>query len=218
MRRRGYEINYVNKNKEIKKRKEKMIKDNLNYKFKGFIKIKDDLGNILLEKENAIHFENMSIALARALSGDPRGHIHEMHFGNGGSNLTGNGTLTYLLPNITGIDADLYSTTYYKVVNQNSNLNTDPSKNNITVKHVIGELYSDIIIKCVLDFNEPSGQEAFDNSINMEGDFIFDEIGLKLFNTVPGTGELITHVIFSPIQKSLNRQIEIEYIVRIQNC
>lgn len=194
-----------------------MIIESKNYNFKGFVKIVDDLGNILLEKENAIHFENMSIAISRALAGDARGHIHEMHFGNGGSNLL-NGSLTYLLPNITGTDADLYSATYFKVINQNSNLNLDPTKNNITVKHIVGELYSDIIIKCVLEFEEPSGQEAFDNTINAEGEFVFDEIGLKLFNTTPGAGELITHVIFSPIQKSLNRQIEILYTIRIQNC
>ncbi len=195
-----------------------MKKEISKYNFKGFLKITDDLGNILLEKNNAIHFENMSIAIARALAGDPKGHIYEMHFGNGGSNVTGNGTITYLLPNITGIDADLYSTTYFKVINQNSNLNLDPSKNNITVKHVVGELYSDIVVKCVLEFEEPAGQEAFDNAINAEGEFVFDEIGLKLFNTTPGTGELITHVIFSPIQKALNRQIEVEYVIRIQNC
>lgn len=195
-----------------------MKKELLKYNFKGFLKITDNLGNVLLEKENAIHFENMSIAIARALSGDPKGHIHEMHFGNGGSNVTGSGTISYLLPNITGIDADLYSPTYFKVVNQNSNLNLDPSKNNITVKHVVGELYSDIVVKCVLEFEEPAGQEAFDNAVNAEGEFVFDEVGLKLFNTIPGSGELITHVVFSPIQKSLNRQIEIEYTIRIQNC
>lgn len=195
-----------------------MFREKENLKFKGFLKIKDDLGNVLVEKENAIHYENMSIAIARALSGDARGHIHEMHFGNGGSNVTGTGTITYLLPNVTGIDADLYSATYYKVINQNSNLNLDPSKNNINVKHVVGELYSDIVIKCVLEFGEPSGQEAYDVAVNAEGEFVFDEIGLKLFNTVPGSGELVTHVIFSPIQKALNRQIEVEYTLRIQNC
>ena len=195
-----------------------MIKENSNLKIKGFLKIKDDLGNILLEKNNAIHFENMSIAIARALAGDAKGHIHEMHFGNGGSNVTGNGTITYLLPNISNTDADLYNGTYFKVVNQNSNLNFDPTKNNVTVKHTIGNLYSDVVIKCVLEFEEPTNQEAFDITSNAEGDFVFDEIGLKLFNSVPGTGELISHVIFSPIQKSLNRQIEIEYTIRIQNC
>jgi hypothetical protein len=45
---------------------------------------------------------------------------------------------------------------------------------------------------------------------------VFDELGLKAWE---GTGEdlmLITHVIFHPVQKSLNRQIQIDYTVRIQ--
>lgn len=184
----------------------------------GFLIIKDDLGNILLNKKNAIHFENISIALAQALSGNVEGHIQEMHFGRGGSNITGDGTITYLPSNVSNIDADLYESTYYKVVNQLSNLNTDASKNNIIVNHSTGNLYTDIVIKSTLEFNEPAGQEAFDNAINVDGDFVFDEIGLRTFNTTPGSGRLITHVIFSPIQKSLNRQIEIEYTLRIQLC
>ena len=192
--------------------------ENLNARIIGHLIIKNDLGEILLDKRNAIHPENMSIAVARALAGLPEGHIQEMHFGNGGSNVTGDGTITYLPPNTTRFDADLYSPTYFKVVNQTSSLNTDPSKNNITVRHTIGDLFTDLIIKCTLEFNEPAGQEAFDNTVNLEGDFVFDEIGLKVFNPVPGAGELITHVIFSPIQKALNRQIEVEYTLRIQLC
>ena len=32
-----------------------------------------------------------------------------------------------------------------------------------------------------------------------------------------GTGRLITHVIFHPVQKSLNRLIQIDYTVRVQS-
>lgn len=192
--------------------------DSFKTKITGHLKITNDLGELLLDKFNAIHFENISIAVAQSLAGSVEGHIHEMHFGRGGSNLTGDGTITYLPPNTVNLDADLYETTYYKVVNQNSNLNTDPSKNNITVNHTNGNLFTDIIVKCTLEFNEPGGQSAFDNAINLEGDFVFDEIGLKVFNSIPGAGNLITHVVFSPIQKSLNRQIEVEYTLRIQLC
>lgn len=190
----------------------------MNPSIEGYLKITNDLGEILLEKKNAIHFENISIALGLALSGNAEGHIQEMHFGRGGSNITGDGTITYLPPNTAIIDADLYEPTYYKVVNQISNLNTDPSKNNITVNHTTSNIFTDIVIKSTLEFNEPAGQEAFDTAVNVDGDFVFDEIGLRTFNTIPGSGRLITHVIFSPIQKSLNRQIEIEYTLRIQLC
>jgi hypothetical protein len=33
---------------------------------------------------------------------------------------------------------------------------------------------------------------------------------------VSESGKLLTHVIFSPVQKSLNRLIQIDYTVRIQ--
>jgi hypothetical protein len=69
-----------------------------------------------------------------------------------------------------------------------------------------------------LDYGEPSGQDAFDLTNDLEGDFIFDEIGLKSFSSVAGAGKLLTHEIFSPIQKSLNRSYEIEYVIRIATC
>ena len=45
----------------------------------------------------------------------------------------------------------------------------------------------------------------------MQGEFVFDELGL-----ISESGKLLTHVIFSPVQKSLNRLIQIDYTVRIQ--
>jgi hypothetical protein len=61
---------------------------------------------------------------------------------------------------------------------------------------------------------------VFDNSQDLSGDFVFDELGLFGYVTgASGLGAglpLLTHVIFSPVQKSLNRLIQIEYTVRIQ--
>ena len=45
---------------------------------------------------------------------------------------------------------------------------------------------------------------------------MFDELGLKLWQGSASDLDLITHVIFHPVQKSLNRQIQIDYTVRIQ--
>ena len=44
----------------------------------------------------------------------------------------------------------------------------------------------------------------------------FDELGLKSYSA-DGTSRLLTHVIFHPVQKSLNRLIQIDYTVRIQS-
>ena len=52
----------------------------------------------------------------------------------------------------------------------------------------------------------------------MNSDFVFDEIGLRASSqdSILGNGRLLTHVIFHPVQKSLNRLIQIDYTVRIQ--
>jgi len=170
----------------------------------------------LVEKHNAIHYENMSIALAQSLADSGKGYIYEMAFGNGGSAVDPTGVITYLPPNVTGQNADLYNETYAKVVDQNSPANTDPSRNKLTVLHTSGQVYTDVLVTCLLDYGEPPGQQAFDNSTNFNGEYVFDELGLKAWQ---GAGQdllLITHVIFHPVQKSLNRQIQIDYTVRIQ--
>jgi hypothetical protein len=68
----------------------------------------------------------------------------------------------------------------------------------------------------LLDFGEPSGQLAFDNSSNLDGQYVFDELGLVGYDST-GNEILLTHVIFHPVQKSLNRMIQIDYTVRIQS-
>ena len=77
-------------------------------------------------------------------------------------------------------------------------------------------MYTDILVTCLLDYGEPAGQQPFDNSTNFNGDYVFDELGLKAWQGSTSELMLITHVIFHPVQKSLNRQIQIDYTVRIQ--
>ena len=183
----------------------------------GHIKIHDpDSKEVFVDKMNQIHYENMSIALAQSLANKNLGYIYGMGFGNGGSAVDPTGVITYLPPNITGQNADLYNQTYFKVVDQNSAANTDPSRNNLTVLHTAGKVYTDILVSCLLDYGEPAGQQAFDNSTNFDGEFVFDELGLKAWEGSANDLMLITHVIFHPVQKSLNRQIQIDYTVRIQ--
>jgi hypothetical protein len=190
-------------------------------KIEGFVKIFDPKsGEIFVDKKNAIHYENMSISLAETLShrtsAQGGGWIYEMAFGNGGSSVDPTGVITYLPPNTTGQNADLYNETYAKVVDDNSAADTDPVNNNMTVLHTSGKVYTDILVSCLLDYGEPPGQQAFDNSTNFNGEYVFDELGLKGWNTSADNLRLLTHVIFHPVQKSLNRQIQIDYTVRIQ--
>jgi hypothetical protein len=190
-------------------------------KIEGFIKITDPKsGEVLVDKKNAIHYENISIAMAQTLSNRTSaqggGWIYEMAFGNGGSSVDPTGVITYLPPNTTGQNADLYNQTYAKVVDDNSAANTDPAENYMTVIHTAGKPYTDILVTCLLDYGEPAGQQAFDNSTNFNGEYVFDELGLKCWNGSATDLRLITHVIFHPVQKSLNRQIQIDYTLRIQ--
>lgn len=183
----------------------------------GFLKIYDpNNGEIFVDKKNAIHYENMSIALAQSLANKNLGFIYAMAFGNGGSSVDPTGVITYLPPNVVGTNADLYNQTYIKVVDDNSAANTDPSRNKLTVLHSSGKVYTDVLVSCLLDYGEPPGQQPFDNSTNFNGEYVFDELGLKAWEGSTTELMLLTHVIFHPVQKSLNRQIQIDYTVRIQ--
>jgi hypothetical protein len=187
----------------------------------GFVKIHDPRsGEVLVDKKNAIHYENISICMAETLSNRTSaqggGWIYQMAFGNGGSAVDPTGVITYLPPNTTGANASLYNQTYAKVVDDNSASNTDPANNRMTVVHTSGTVYTDIVTTCLLDYGEPGGQQAFDNSTNFNGEYVFDELGLQAWNGSASNLLLITHVIFHPVQKSLNRQIQIDYTLRIQ--
>ena len=183
----------------------------------GHIKIFDpDSGEIFVNKRNAIHYENMSLALAESLANQGQGFINSMVFGNGGTSVDPTGIITYLSPNSTGTNASLYSQTHSKVIDDNSINNTDPTRNKLETRHVSGTNYTDILATCLLDYGEPSGQDAIDNATGSESLYVFDELGLVSYAT-SGTGRLLTHVVFHPVQKSLNRLIQIDYTVRVQS-
>lgn len=181
----------------------------------GHVLIRDKRTNeILVDKNNAINPENLSVSIAQTLSNRSMGFIQSMVFGNGGSVVSGTGAVTYFPPNITGQSASLYNQTFSKVVNDRSPFNHTPTADYLSVQHNVGNVFSDIIVTCLLDFNEPAGQEVFDDATTVDGLYVFDELGLQSFNPLTG-GNLLSHVIFHPIQKSLNRQIEIIYTLRI---
>lgn len=192
-------------------------KDVTGIHIEGHIKIWDPISaEVYIDKRNAIHYENISIALAQSIANSGQGFIYEMAFGNGGTAVDPTGIITYLTPNTAGSNASLYNETYSKIVDDRSSNNTDPTRNFIETRHVTGTNYTDVFITCLLDYGEPSGQLAYDNSTDNEGAFVFDELGLKSFSSTSNQ-LLLTHVIFHPVQKSLNRLIQIDYTVRIQS-
>ena len=193
------------------------MKDTNGVVVQGHIKIYDpETNKVYIDKRNAIHYENMSIALAESLANAGEGFINKLSLGNGGTSVDPTGVITYLTPNSTGTNAGLYNETYSKVVDDRSVNNTDPARNKLETRHVAGTNYTDIIVTCLLDYGEPNGQDAFDTAAAADSPYVFDELGLRSYSA-SGEGRLITHVIFHPVQKSLNRLVQIDYTVRIQS-
>ena len=190
-----------------------MTVDYLKLNVEGHVLIKDYVsGEVILNRRNAIHRENMSFAIASALSNTTgvntfSGFIQSVAFGNGGVVVDGSGNITYNSVNVSDITDELYNQTYIKVVDFSTDLDAD---NNTTVGHTGGATYSDVVITCTLDYGEPVGQDPLDDTSDQEGDYVFDEIGL-----VSQQGRLLTHLIFHPVQKSENRKIQVVYTVRI---
>jgi hypothetical protein len=194
-----------------------MIKEQSGILVEGHIKIWDPTTQeVYRDQRNAIHYENMSIALAESLANEGRGFIYEMVFGNGGTNVDPTGIITYLTPNTVGINSGLYNETYAKVVDDRSANNFDPVRNKTQIRHLTGTNFTDIIVTCLLDFGEPADQEAFDTATFTDGQYVFDELGLRSYSP-DGQGRLLTHVVFHPVQKALNRLIQIDYTVRVQS-
>ena len=192
-------------------------KDTTGIHVEGHIKIHDPAsGEVFINKRNAVHYENISIALAQSIANSGQGFIYQMAFGNGGTAIDPTGIITYLTPNSSGSNASLYNETYTKIVDDRSSNNVDPTRNFVETRHVTGTNYTDVFITCLLDYGEPSGQNAYDTTTSNDSAYVFDELGLKSYSST-GQSLLLTHVVFHPVQKSLNRLIQIDYTVRIQS-
>lgn len=189
--------------------------DNTKFQVTGHVKIVDmTTGAVIQEVDNAINPETLSIVVANMLAGNNSQYIFELHLGNGGIIIDGTGHVTYkdVTENLAlGQVAELYSPLYYKVVDLNAqNDNDDPTRNYISVSHNDGLPYTDIIITCTLEENQPENQSN-------PGEIIFNEMGLKSKGaTGLNSGLLLSHVVFTPVTKNATRAIQIVYTLRIR--
>jgi len=208
---------------------------------KGHVLIRDaETKEVLVDKDNAVHYGNISTEIAQALTGDPNSFITYMAFGNGGVIIDSSGGIVYRSPNTSlnkNPNAQLYNTTLiYEMTNEASNVK-DPMTR-VPQESTLTGNYEDILSQVVLIAGFPPTQKNMDNangSNNQISDdsttFVFNEIALfcgpKGLGTLTDTSQiqnfiinqdtrLITHVIFHPVQKSLNRVLEITYTLRIQ--
>ena len=110
-----------------------MIKEFAEFVVTGHVKIVDDLGNVLLDKCNAIHSQNMARVFARALANESNFYVYRIAFGNGGTTTDAAFTITYNDPNdgqppdVRTWDSRLYNETYSEIIDDASvNIGVDP--------------------------------------------------------------------------------------------
>ena len=176
----------------------------------GHIKIWDpESGEVFVRRRNAVNYENMSVAIANLLANESGStstyEIATMRFGNGGTSIDGLGNVTYKATNTNTASGILYNQTFSQTVDDAS------ADNSVEVTHTSPNTYSDVVTTCTIDYATPTGQDTLDTSTDMNGTYVFDELGLYT-----GNGDLLTHVIFHPVQKSANRKIQVVYTLRIR--
>lgn len=191
----------------------------------GHVKIWDPMTQeIFVSKHNAINPETMTLIIATMLQGNNGSYVSEMHLGNGGLIIDETGNITYndVVDNLSiGLEAGLYNPTYFKVIDTvDFRNNTDAVNNNVSVNHISGLNYTDLVVTCTLEDNEPnsnSDNKLVDSPEISNGDYIFNELGLKSRgNDGKNTGYLLSHIVFDPVQKSADRVIQIVYTLRIR--
>lgn len=198
---------------------------------KGIVKISDPhTGEVFVHQENAIHFGNISWAITNALEGSDTGHITYMVFGSGGTSIDSSGNISYRSPNTSTLQdasAEPYQVTYWEDLSASGNsISTIPGTSN----------FSDLTTTVLIAFGEPDNvnpefeQSVTDTATTTNDTYVFDELALYTGTTM-GTlgstgvadsfdftpdGRMLTHIVFHPVQKAANREIQIEYTIRVQ--
>lgn len=178
----------------------------------------DDTGEVLVDKSNAIHSQNMARVIARGLAKEQNHFIYRMAFGNGGTFRDAGDNLVYNPPN-DGRDGSwesrLYNETYSEIVDETDvAYGTDPGSaesGNIrpgggsvetddpqddsggVISQEVGTK-SNVIATVYLNKNEPTGQledQSAPGTVLDPDDrcFQFDELGLYS----PGAPATATH-------------------------
>lgn len=199
--------------------------------------IKNQDGTVLVDKSNAIHPANMATAIARGLSNAANYSIFKMKLGNRGTFIDSSQQIVFQPANTTGVAADLYNPTYVEIVDDSAA--GIGIGNSVTFTNIPASTSTRVIVTCVVSANEainrPTDEadaETTDGggldgigigsgSIPTEGNFFFDELGL--FTSGLGVPDLLnetdelmlSHLIFSPIEHTGNRELTIVYTLTI---
>lgn len=215
--------------------------DQSTHGIEGHVVIKEKAtGTVLLSKKNAIHFGNMNSAFAKSLAGDSSGFITYMMFGNGGVVISGSQIIykAPLVSDIENVNEQMYSPTYLqKVSNGATPAEEYDPLNFVEVPSGQGlNNFKDVVTTVTLQYgdNGPTGQDVTNDSGQIGDAYVFNEISLyagprsalignntsdsaaiQTFVSRADTS-MLTHVIFTPQQKSQNIDLEITYTIRVQ--
>lgn len=188
---------------------------NLNTKVNvhGHVKMQyKDTNEVIFEKDNAIHPQNMATVIARGLAHETNSWVYSMGLGNGGTHIDASLNIVYLPPNTTGTGATLYNQTYSQIVDsQNASVSQGDSV--VASASPAPAITSIVTVTMELSPDQPNGQATSDNqTTNPDSTYTFDELGLYSQDTPP---LLLSHLIFSPVEKTSNRSILITYTLTI---
>lgn len=205
----------------------------------GRVKISDrNTKEVLEHKDNAVHLGNLSWAMVNALCSKESGHIRYMAFGNGGTRINQTGDIIYRTPNVSNIRKvtdSLYNETFKKEIFYVIDNEVTPIESNSTysdlravvpVETIEDDLIQDDFDRAENMFKELNGELVWvdsDNNQTTNPYAVFDEMALYvgpagIQGKLSESSEafMITHLIHNPIQKSKNRELLIEYTIRIQ--
>ena len=190
------------------------LHDSLGFKVRGHVRIVDDLGNVLVNKGNAVHPQNMARIFARALANESNRSVYRIAFGNGGTTTDAAYTVSFnpandgQPPDTRTWDSRLYNETYSEIIDEGSsilntllgtdpgtadpNVGTRPGGGSVPLSDPTSTLHtsgpgvrsveegisSQVIITCVLNPDEPTGQTDGSPDPLFAGTFSFDELGL----------------------------------------
>lgn len=204
-----------------------MIQEALKTLVSGHVHVSDRAtGEVLVDKYNAIHPKNMATAIARGLSNAANYQIFKMKLGNRGTYIDGTQQIIFNPPITTGDTADLYNPTYVEVVDDaDTGVGVG---NSVTFTNIPASTNTRVIVTAVISANEGFDNSSdTNNSGQIEGGngvspFFFDELGLftketsGLSTDLDPAGELmLSHLIFSPIEHTGNRELVIVYTLTI---
>ena len=181
----------------------------LTTKIKGHVRaFYKDNNEVVIDKFNAVHPQNMATVIARGLANDPNQQIFKIVLGNGGTDINSSQNIVYNTPNIIGTNASLYNETYSEIIDE---LSGAPSGNSVISANSNENDSAFVICTVQLSSNEPSGQASTDGvTTDPNSPFTFDELGLMTQD-----GLLLSHIVFNPIVKNAQRELIISYTLTI---